>query len=854
MDHPDDQNLKPEETASDTRGESSTLELSNVKRILAVKMEKLDAHYTSITPLGKGSFGEVHSARDTLLGRDVAIKSLKNQYRDEEEIVDRFLKEARGTAQLEHPNIMPVHELGVNDELGVYFTMKKIEGENLKEILARLEASTSLYLKRYPLSRLLEIFLSVCNGVAFAHSKGVIHRDLKPANIMIGEYGEVLILDWGLVKLLKSDDGSDSGVQLRLEEFDEGTSTLDGAISGTPNYMSPEQAEGNVEDVDFQSDIYSLGAILYHILTHHSPFEKTQLRKLLERVKAGKFTRPRERRPDLRIPRELDAICMKAMARFQVNRYRSVEKLAEDIRNYLAHKDVSAYKAPRFIRFRNFCRRNPVKASVTAAVAVALGLMWMIQFSILYGEYHGDLRDGRYHRDRGIELVEQAKGRMASLQALRDAEMQKKKSPEELRQGDELELMVADINRHFNLAIGYFERIPEPFRKRKGPIELYTDVIWEQIEFSLYREDYATARQWLDTALVRHADMSSPLSHEARAYTNEVHRRIEGHGSLKINAAENLDEVVIWPYVEDGSRLVQGDPIRRGKSFPLEMETIRKGSYLVWITMTNGQFLPYPIHIHHGEDLELTPVIPDEIPSNLAYVPAGTFIFGGPLSRFYRQHELYVDAFFISRTEVTIGEYLEFWTSLESEQDRKHYMSRIRYHRSERQYEDAWNADGTLSDERLHEDFPVVGITHEAAEAFCRWKSEKLGRTVRLPSVQEWEKAARGVDGRTYVWGNGFDAAENLTLTKYNLAGKEKYPYWAPPGQFKRDVSVYNAYDMAGNVREMTSTLLPESTELYQLKGGSAATPENFLPCSNSSDTPVVPSDVGFRYVVELTK
>ena len=178
----DNTDAGPAQDLSDaTEGSSSAFDLGKMKQVLSIKMEKPDAHYTNITPLGKGSFGEVHSARDTLLGRDVAIKSLKAHFREEEEVVDRFLKEARGTAQLEHPNIMPVHEMGMTDALGVYFAMKKIKGETLKEILDQLDEHTAFFQKRYPLNVMLEVFLSVCNGVAFAHSKNVIHRDLKPA-------------------------------------------------------------------------------------------------------------------------------------------------------------------------------------------------------------------------------------------------------------------------------------------------------------------------------------------------------------------------------------------------------------------------------------------------------------------------------------------------------------------------------------------------------------------------------------------------------------------------------------------------------------------------------------------------
>jgi len=857
MDQPDDQNRQPKNAESESQEFSSLLELGNMKRVLSVKMERPESHYTSVTPLGKGSFGEVHRAHDSLLGREVAIKSLKKQFRDEEEIVDRFLKEARGTAQLEHPNIMPVHEMGVMDDLGIYFTMKRIDGENLKEILDRLEANTSFYLKKYPLTRLLEVFLSVCNGVAFAHSKGVIHRDLKPANIMMGEFGEVLVLDWGLVKSLGENDGSQSNIQLRMDEFDVGTNTLDGAISGTPNYMSPEQADGNIAAVDFQSDIYSLGAILYHILTHLPPFEKTQLRKLLENVKIGNFTRPRERRPDLNIPRELDAICMKAMARFQVNRYRSVETFAEDIRNYIAHKDVSAYRAPRRVRFWNTCRRNPVKASVIAAVLIALGLAWMVQFSVLYGDYRGNMDDASYHLTKAEEFIHEAVEKSKYLDDIRQEDHGKKPSDEELKLAADLKSRVANIDTHLNLAIGHLDSIPAEFRFRRIPTDAYKALIWDQIEFSLFRKDYATAGQWLDAGVQRYTEWGHRMTPEIMAYTNEVTRRIKGYGSLVINETPHVDEVVIWPFATPDnakSLLRPDDPVERGNTFPIKIDTLKKGSYLVWITMSNGNFLPYPIYIGHGEDLVLTPDVPEKIPEGLAYVPEGEFFMGGPLSRFYRKHKRSLPSFFISKTEVTVGEYLEFWKSLESAEDKNAYMSRIRYEFRERQFNDAWRADGTLTDSRLSNDFPVVGITREAAMAFCEWKSRQLGQTVRLPTAEEWEKAARGVDGRTYVWGNGFKPEENLTLTKSNTVGKERYPYWAPPGKFMHDVTVYNASDMAGNVREMTSTLVPGSSDLYQIKGGSASTPENFLPCSNSSDTPVVPSDVGFRYVVERSK
>lgn len=843
-----DENLMNADDA--TVGGSSSIELGKVKQVLSIKMEKHASHYTDINPLGRGSFGEVHGARDTLLGREVAIKSLKAHFRDEEEILDRFLKEARGTAQLEHPNIMPVHEIGVSDEFGIYFTMKKIEGEDLKQILEKLDANPAFYQTTYPLNGLLEIFLSVCNGMAFAHSRGVIHRDLKPANIMIGEFGEVLVLDWGLVKHLGTEESSGGAVQLHMDEFDVGSQTLDGAVSGTPNYMAPEQAEGRIKDINFQSDIYSLGAIFYHILTYVPPFEKTQLRKLLENVKKGNFEPPRKRRPALKIPRELEAICLKAMSMQPINRYRSVEHFAQDIRNYIGHFEVRAYKAPRWVRFWNMCKRNPVKSSVVAAVLVALLLAFGTQRAMLYGSYASSIRKADGLLVFGTTLVEQARGVFDDLAEISANTATKVKSPTELDLEYELESLRSEIETQYNVALSLYQGVPEIYRQKGAVVEGYTQIMTNRIAFALYQNNYAEAQKWKDTIGLELQQVAAK-NLKAIAYLKGVQRRIQGDGRLEIIGPKSIRGVMVWPIIDDGPRKVLGDAIYKG-TLPVEIPLLAMGSYVLTITQAEGGMLPYPIYIGHGEDKVVELALPDVVPAEMVYVPGGDFFYGGEESRFYREHRRSLSAFFIKKHEVTFSEYLEFWKSLIDPQLKEVLRSRIRFYQNDRHYVDAWDENGKLIDARLKLEYPVVGITLDAASAFCEWKSRQTGRTIRLPTAEEWEKAARGVDGRKYVWGNGFSKGANLALTKDNETGKQHFPLWAPPGKFPRDITVYNAYDMAGNVREMTSTLLPNSDTFYQIKGGSASTPPNFLPCSYASDTPVVPSDVGFRYIQEI--
>ncbi len=856
MDSSDTNNKLPSAKNTDkTMGSGSSLELGNVKQILSVKLEDPGAHYTSVTPLGKGSFGEVFSARDTLLGREVAIKSLKSHFREEEEVVDRFLKEARGTAQLEHPNIMPVHEMGVTDEQGVYFTMKKVQGDNLKEILDHLEANTADYLKKYTLNALLDVFLAVCNGVAFAHSKGVIHRDLKPANIMTGEFGEVLILDWGLVKHLDSVEGMSSGVQLRMEELDGSMQTMDGAISGTPNYMSPEQAKGTIDRIDFQSDIYSLGAILYHFLTHLPPFEKTQLRKLLENVKSGNFDPPRKRRPELKIPRELEAICLKAMSCSPENRYVSVKHLAVDIRNYISHREVSAYKAPLLIRLWKTCRRNPIKSSVAAGVLVALVLGFGMQRAMLLGSYHASLDSAEELFNTARQNAQEAMKLYAAMQPKEYKLRLHQGTPEEDIMKEELVDLIGLVENNFNIAQSYYEGVPFPFRRKAAVTQGLKDILEHRIELDLYLKQYDAAQSRLNEVNTRLERWNGKIPQKIAGYMNDIQHRVTGNGSLEITGSDSIRSFKLFAYTNIAERLIldKNNLLTKGR-LPIKLDDVRKGSYGGIVTLANGMVVPYPVRIAHGEHRVVVLQEPDSAPEGMCFVPGGSFVFGGAESRFYREQIRKLDSFFIKKVEVTFAEYLEFWVTIKDSDLKKQYRSRIQFNENERVFHDAWDADGNLNfSGKLDSSLPVVGITKEAAEAYCSWLGKKINRTVRLPSAEEWEKAARGVDGRIYVWGNVLNL--RFSMTKNNTEAKAEYSFTTPPGSFDQtDISVYNVLDMAGNVREMTSTLLPASTTLYQLKGGSGATPENFLPCSNSSDTPVVPSDVGFRYIMEISK
>lgn len=342
--------------------------------------------------VARGGMGAVLSARDLGLKRKVAMKVALDELIGAPDLLQRFEQEAEITGQLEHPGIVPVHELGTDEQGRAFYTMKFVQGVNLHDVLEKIKAGDADTIAKYPLSHLLTIFQKVCDAVAFAHSKGVIHRDLKPANIMIGEYGEVLVMDWGLAKVVNginvqhstsnvqhrtTDPNSVAALYERREEEDGGHRpplqesglTMSGQIMGTPQFMAPEQAEGKIEEIDARSDIFSLGAILYNILTLHPPVTGDNVQEILDKIRAGEIAHPSaynpksrsgilpdnsskgDRRdacptmprpplfplrhcPGNRVPESLSAVTMKALALKKEDRYQSVPELQKDIAAY----------------------------------------------------------------------------------------------------------------------------------------------------------------------------------------------------------------------------------------------------------------------------------------------------------------------------------------------------------------------------------------------------------------------------------------------------------------------------------------------------------------------------------------
>jgi serine/threonine protein kinase len=304
-----------------------------------------DERFNIVSAYAEGGLGEISVARDSQLNRMVALKQIKTRWADDVEARSRFLQEAQITGRLEHPGIVPVYALGFDASGRPYYAMRFIEGETLQEVVRRFHEKFG-ELRSDPRERLMELrkllarLIAVCNTIDYAHNRGIIHRDLKPANILLGKYGETLVVDWGLAKVITGDKLPPLPFQ-EIAGSAGVAGTVMGTALGTPAYMSPEQAAGKMDELSSQTDIYSLGVTLYHLLTGRLPYEEESVSGVLEKVKALSPHSPREHSPW--VPRPLEAICQKAMAPRPVDRYPSTAALAEDIERWLADEQTVAY-------------------------------------------------------------------------------------------------------------------------------------------------------------------------------------------------------------------------------------------------------------------------------------------------------------------------------------------------------------------------------------------------------------------------------------------------------------------------------------------------------------------------------
>jgi serine/threonine-protein kinase len=701
--------------------------------------------------LGHGGMGRVLIVEDKRLGRNVAMKLLLPN--NEGSAFDRasLLQEARAAGALEHPGIVPIYDMGALPSGEIYYTMRVVRRHSLRDVLDRIRRGEPQAIEEYTQVRLLNIFQQVCHAVDYAHSRQIIHRDIKPENVMLGEYGEVLLMDWGLAKTWNENE----------EPPPPGTPRM---WVGTPSYMPPEQALGEDENVGPRSDIYGLGATLYEILTLNPPFSGPAVDEVLLNVVNTPVVPPRERAPDRSIPLLLEDLCLKALDKDAARRPSRARDLAIEIEAFLEGS-----------RERERRRAEAARLFETAQ---------------LQQQKLGEQEQARREALRTLEEQRLATSPLAPIEEKRALWAQEDKIGEADR----------ELGRTFTATVQAYGQVlshdPSETRAKAALARLYLNKYIDAEE----RRDVG-GQQYYE-ALVRENDDGS------------LDPVLRGEGELVLTTVPAGARAVLHRLVQQDRRLTPAEPMKLGET-PVSPLVLGQGSYLAEILLAGFRTLRVPIQIVRGSSRQLAVQLyadEDLGGDDFAYVPGGPFWRGGDEDTpdVIPAEEAHVDDFCIAVRPVTFGEYLEFLEDLALDREEEAQRRAPTDHRAlgayvERGTDGRYRVRSTILDGPARarqplerdRDIPVFGISWFDACAYARWKGRRDGRRYRLPTEDEWEKAARGVDRRLYPWGDAFDPTFcKMQSSRIDLAHPE------PIFTFPTDVSPYGVRDLAGGIRD----------------------------------------------------
>ncbi len=752
--------------------------------------------YQPVGALGEGGMGRVDEVYDGLLGRCVAKKTLLPGT-DESRAV-HLIAEAQTCAQLEHPSIVPLYDIGSDERGRPFYTMRVVRGRTLRDLLAANADPTN---EAVPLAKVLGILRLVCLAVDYAHSRGVVHRDLKPDNVVLGEFGEVYVVDWGIA---------------HVREGSSVYRTSSGPVlAGTPGYMAPEQISRL--DVDGRADVFSLGVMLYEVLCGTSPFAAAKPEEVFSQSSRGLDLAPSRRDPRRSIPAVFDELVLACLSPDRERRPARARAIADAIDRFLDGERTRAE------------RQREADA---------------------YASEGDQAREAFEALDRrAADLGAHAERLLAELPLHSDVDAKLtawKLASESQRLAADAARAQARAEIAYMRALG---RVAGHRLARRRLAELY------------FRQFEAAEAAGDDEQMARFLDL-------ARAYDDgALALELANQGELIVETSPRGAELTLARFEQDGPLLRLAEARAFGRS-PARIERLSAGSYLL-VARLDERELGYPLVIQRAKRTTLRLRLPEpgELPEGFVLIPGGPFL--AHLPRSSRVEPRSLPDFAIGRFPVTAREYAEFLDALDPrERDRRAPVN------GEGPFIER-DASGWRLGERVVEgegrrrvpperqlDLPIARVNWYDASAYARWRSERDGRSYRLPTDLEWDKAMRGADGRAFPMASTLDPAF-AKLRESRLEPSQPEPI----GSFAHDVSPYGVRDLAGGVGDWTNTPVdparpadaslegqdePDDRQVYWRGGTWSSAAAAQIDMRYPESVRWRPSWIGFRLALEL--
>ena len=818
-------------------------DMSSEEEGLSIAVERTmetEERYQDLGLLGTGGMGEVRKVWDSELKRTLAMKIIHPELSTKQHVVSRFIEEVQICAQLQHPNIVPVHEIGRLNDGRLYFTMKEVKGKLFSDVIFEFHQAAEIETRdasssKWSLRKLIDAFHKCCLAVSYAHSHGVLHRDLKPQNIMLGEYGEVLVLDWGIAKVLRAASTDNSEHVQSEETYPEKTEYKDdfinsletggilsnrseesffktqaGQIAGTPAYMSLEQARGKTDELDIRTDIYSLGAILYEILAGFAPYQGRG-RQVLEKVLAG---------PPASVRSSFNMLSMNSSELEFLEKDNIMQNTPPPFLKELVEACEKAMEREKERRFQN---------------AFELGKVIL------------DWLDGSKKREEALKVVEEALALDLTCEKKREeAKILARRAEEGLRdieawEGEDVKFkwwIMAEKAKKLTIEADILQIVQEQKLQaalthkadlEEAHLELAKRYLQQHRQFEIHRDTENASKT--EVKLREHASALPNLNPERE----RLFAYLKGTGAISIRTDVDDVDIFLEKYDPYQKRVI-AKPIAHLGNKPLEKYPLGKGSYRLRLRKKGHAEVLYPISLtreQHWESIDPfgknKPIrMPKlgEIGEHECFIPAGWFWAGGDPENQYAlsQKQVWVDDFVVRTFPITNREYLQFLNDLMKQGREEEAFQHAPKERLAQV--DDWgtmcygrdtdgffklvpDADGDIWDL----DWPIILVDWYSSMAYAKWEAKRKGRKYRLLHELEWEKAARGVDGRFFPWGDGFDP----TYACMNRSHQGR-PLIQKVDSFPIDTSVYGVRGMAGNSTDWCATLRRKWEDLEELK------------------------------------